>query len=123
MTTPVRAAILVGFEVAEVGFEQHGLEQLVDAVAGARGDGDHFGLAAPLDGLQALFGELRFDAIGLRVFLVHLVDRDDDRHVRGFDVRLIASIVCGMTPSSAATTRIATSVTFAPRARIAVNAS
>ena len=35
----------------------------------------------------------------------------------------IASFVCGMTPSSAATTRIATSVTFAPRARIAVNAS
>ena len=35
----------------------------------------------------------------------------------------IASSVCGMTPSSAATTRIATSVTFAPRARICVNAS
>jgi hypothetical protein len=36
---------------------------------------------------------------------------------------LIASAVCGLTPSSAATTRIATSVTCAPRARIAVNAS
>ena len=35
----------------------------------------------------------------------------------------IASIVCGMTPSSAATTSTATSVTFAPRARMAVNAS
>ena len=35
----------------------------------------------------------------------------------------IASIVCGITPSSAATTRTATSVTFAPRARMAVNAS
>ena len=35
----------------------------------------------------------------------------------------MASSVCGMTPSSAATTRIATSVTSAPRARIAVNAS
>ncbi len=35
----------------------------------------------------------------------------------------MASIVCGMTPSSAATTRIATSVTFAPRARISVKAS
>ncbi len=36
---------------------------------------------------------------------------------------LIASRVWGMTPSSAATTTTAMSVTFAPRARIAVNAS
>ena len=36
---------------------------------------------------------------------------------------LIASTVCGITPSSAATTRIAISVDFAPRIRIAVNAS
>ena len=36
---------------------------------------------------------------------------------------LIASTVCGITPSSAATTRIAMSVASAPRARIAVNAS
>ena len=36
---------------------------------------------------------------------------------------LIASIVCGMMPSSAATTSIAMSVTSAPRLRIAVNAS
>ena len=35
----------------------------------------------------------------------------------------IASIVCGMMPSSAATTRITTSVTCAPRARMDVNAS
>ena len=34
-----------------------------------------------------------------------------------------ASTVCGITPSSAATTRTAMSVTCAPRARIAVNAS
>ena len=36
---------------------------------------------------------------------------------------LIASMVCGMTASSAATIIIAISVTLAPRARIAVNAS
>ena len=36
---------------------------------------------------------------------------------------LIASMVCGITPSSAATTRITMSVTLAPRARIAVNAA
>ena len=36
---------------------------------------------------------------------------------------LIASIVCGMTPSSAATTRTTMSVTLAPRERMEVNAS
>ena len=36
---------------------------------------------------------------------------------------LMASIVCGMMPSSAATTRITMSVTWAPRARMAVKAS
>lgn len=35
----------------------------------------------------------------------------------------MASMVCGMKPSSAATTSTTMSVTFAPRARIAVNAS
>ena len=35
----------------------------------------------------------------------------------------IASMVWGMTPSSAATTRTMMSVTWAPRARMAVNAS
>ena len=35
----------------------------------------------------------------------------------------MASIVCGMTPSSAATTSTTTSVALAPRARMAVNAS
>ena len=36
---------------------------------------------------------------------------------------LMDSIVCGMMPSSAATMRIAISVTIAPRARMEVNAS
>ena len=36
---------------------------------------------------------------------------------------LIASLVCGITPSSAATTKMTMSVALAPRARMAVNAS
>ena len=36
---------------------------------------------------------------------------------------LTASTVCGITPSSAATTRMTMSVAWAPRARMAVNAS
>ena len=36
---------------------------------------------------------------------------------------LMASTVCGITPSSAATTKITMSVAWAPRARMAVKAS
>jgi hypothetical protein len=36
---------------------------------------------------------------------------------------LMASLVCGITPSSAATTRMTMSVALAPRARMAVKAS
>ncbi len=56
-------------------------------VARARRNRNHLRLAAPLDRLQAEIGELLLDAIGLRVGLIDLVDRDDDRHVRGADVR------------------------------------
>ena len=56
MTTPWRAAVLVGFEVADVGFEQHGFEQRVDALTGACRDRHHLDLAAPVDRLQALLG-------------------------------------------------------------------
>ena len=38
-------------------------------------------------------------------------------------VWLMASMVCGIRPSSAATTRMTMSVTLAPRARISVKAS
>jgi hypothetical protein len=50
----LRAALLVGFEVAQVGFEQHRFEELIDAFARARGDRNHFGFAAPIDRLQTL---------------------------------------------------------------------
>ena len=62
------------------------------------------------------------DALRIGVRLVDLVDGDDDRHPAAL-AWLIASIVCGMTPSSAATTSTTISVTLAPRARMAVNAA
>ena len=117
------AALLVRLELFEVGFEQARSRAADRCPSPVRAETrDHFDFAAPFDGLQAFFGELLLHAIGLRVFFIHLVDGDDDRHARRLDMRDRFS-VCGMTPSSAATTRIATSVTFAPRARIAVNAS
>ena len=40
-----------------------------------RRDRNHFDRAAPIDRLQTLFGKLLLDAIGLRIGLIHLVDR------------------------------------------------
>jgi hypothetical protein len=59
---------------------------------------------------------------GLGVRPVDLVDRHDDRHLRSLGV-VNRLTVCGMTPSSAATTSTTMSVTLAPRARIAVKAA
>src|SRR6185312_7208024 len=75
-----RAPIPVGLEIFDVRLEQHGFQQRIDAVARARGDRNHFDLTAPLDGLEPLVDELLHDAIRIGVRLVHLVDRDDDRH-------------------------------------------
>ena len=44
-------------------------------------DVDEHRVAAPLLRLEAELGHLRAHAVGLRAFLVDLVDRDDDRHV------------------------------------------
>ena len=73
-------------------------------------------------GVEALLGQLAAHAVGVRALLVDLVDRDHTGTPAAF-AWSIASTVCGITPSSAATTITAMSVTLAPRARMAVNAS
>ncbi len=84
MTTPRCAAILVGFEIVDVGFEQDRFEQFVDArrrfsptPEPSRRCRPNRRVADPSSASCCL------DAIGLRVRLVHLVDRNDDRHARG----------------------------------------
>ena len=67
-----------------------------------------------------MLGKLALDAFGLSFRLVNLVDGHDDRHICGFGVVDRFLHVCGITPSSAATTSTTMSVTFAPRARIRV---
>ena len=61
--------------------QQHGLQQLVDALALLGGDVDEHDVAAVLLGDQAVLGELGADLVGIRPVLVDLVDRHDDRHV------------------------------------------
>ena len=112
----------LAFELLDVRDEQDRLEQVVDALAGLRADGHERHVAAVLLDDDAALGELRLDAVRLGVGQVDLVERDDDRHLAA-RAWSIASTVWGMTPSSAATTSTAISVTRAPRARIAVKAS
>ena len=95
-----------------VGDEQDLLEQVVEVLVLL---GGHLGeLRRPIPRAGDLGRELALDAIAVRVGKVDLVDGDDDRHLRRAGVREIDSFVCGMTPSSAATTSTARSVTFAP---------
>ena len=105
-----------------VGDEQDPLEQPFEVHALLRGDLGELRCAAPVLGLEPFGCQLALDAVGVGVGKVDLVDRDDDRHA-GRRAWEIDSCVCGMTPSSAATTSTAMSVTLAPRARIAVKAS
>ena len=82
-TVPIAGRLGVGLEIQQVGHQQDHFEQQVEiAFLGARRDGHHDGVAAPVFGEQAAIGELLLDAVGLRVGLVDLIDRHDDRHLR-----------------------------------------
>lgn len=113
----------VGAEVQlSVSREQHGFEQLVDVQVLLGGDVDEHGVATILFRDQAELGELAADLLRVGTGHIDLVDGHDDRHLGGLSV-VDGLNGLGITPSSAATTRIATSVSSAPRARMAVNAS
>ena len=88
-----------------------------------RRDGRELRVAAPVLGLQALGRELglargRCSRPATSILLI--ATTIGTSAARAW---LIDSFVCGITPSSAATTSTAMSVTFAPRARMAVKAS
>ena len=116
--------LCVGVEL-ELGVrdEQDLLEEIVDPLAGLGGDVGELRRPAPLLRLEAraptsswrTFCEF---ASGLSILLTAT-----STGTSAALAWLIDSMVCGMTPSSAATTSTAMSVTFAPRARRAVNAS
>ena len=122
ITTPLAGASDRRLQFQHLGLQQHLLEQFVYAlpglwaIPGRTASPPHSSGPRPC----ATSSCLTRSAIGVR--FVDLVDRDHHRHVGRLGVAM-ASMVCGITPSSAATTRITISVTFAPRARIAVKAS
>ena len=73
--------VRVGGELLDLGRQQQALEQVVEALVRLGRDVDEHRVAAPLLGLEPELGHLGADAVGLRAFLVDLVDRDHDRHV------------------------------------------
>ena len=82
-TTP-RASSTAGAESSPISAdEEDQLEKVIDALLLERGDLRRRNLAAPRFEQHAAVGELLLDAVGIRVGLVDLVDRDDDRHLGG----------------------------------------
>ena len=78
-----RVAVGVRLQLEDIGRQDDGRQQVVDALAGSRAQVHTLMLAAVVARDDALLGELLVHAIYVRVVLVDLVDRDDDRHPRG----------------------------------------
>ena len=69
-----------------VGGQEHRLQKGVDVRALLGGDVDEHRLAAVLLGNEVVLGELLADLVGVGPLLVHLVDRDHDRHTGSLGV-------------------------------------
>src|SRR5882724_9614266 len=77
----------IGLQVEHVGLQQDHLEKLGNPRLGLRRNRDDRGIAAPVLSGEAVIGEPPLGAVEVRIGFVDLVDRDDDRHVRGASVR------------------------------------
>ena len=114
--------VRVGLELENFGLQQDRVQQLVDVGLLEGRDVNEHRFTAPIFGEKVELGQALLIFSGLAPGLSIL-----------FTATMIgtfaacacerASRVCGITPSSAETTRMTMSVTFAPRARMTVNAS
>src|SRR3954447_10403837 len=73
-------------ELFHLGHDEDRLEQLVEALVGLGRHVDELGVAAPVDGLEALAGHLAAHAVRVGALLVDLVHRDEDRDLGGLGV-------------------------------------
>ena len=80
---PDRVAVGVRLQLEDIGRKHDRRQQVVDAQAGPRAEVNALVLTAVVPCDDALLGQLLMDAVDVGVFLVDLVDGDDDRHVRG----------------------------------------
>ena len=83
---PASPAGGVALQLLQVGHHEDRVEQCVEVEVGLRGDVDELVVAPPLGGDDTALDHLGPDAVGVRVVLVDLVDRDDDRDVRRLGV-------------------------------------
>ena len=81
-----RRPLRVGLELLEVRDEQDHVDEVVEPDAGLRRHGHQRRVAAVLLDDDAGLGQLGLDPVGVRVRLVDLVERDDDRHLRRLGV-------------------------------------
>ena len=73
----------IRLELADVAHQQHHLEQKIEVLLLLRRHFHRDRSAAPLFRHQVELRQLALDPLGVRIRLVDLVDRDDDRHRRG----------------------------------------
>ncbi len=123
MTVPSAGPLGIGLEVQDLGLELDALEQRVEALAGLGRnlELERFAAHATRPRSSCWSSSVRTRcglASGLSILLIATISGTPAALAW-----LIASIVCGMTPSSAATTSTTMSVTLAPRARMAVKAA
>ena len=102
----------IGRQILDFSQQQYAFQQLVYAHPSVRGDLDHHVVAAPFLGYEAMFHQFRLtrsaSAAGRSILLMAAM-----MGTFAALAWLIASMVWGLTPSLAATTRTAISVTCA----------
>src|SRR5688572_5199194 len=81
-----RAALRVRAQLEDVSRQQNHLEQLIEVLPLLGRDGHHHGLAAPVFRHEIQLCQLTLDVVGVHAWLVDLVDRHDDGHVRSLGV-------------------------------------
>ena len=81
-----RLAVRVRLVVLHLSDQQNHFQQLIDALAGLRGNGHDDRVAAPCFVHQLVLGQLLTDAVGIGGRLIHLVDGDDRLHAGGLRV-------------------------------------
>ena len=71
----------IGFELQNIGLQLEHFQQMRNAFVGLGRHRREHRVAAPIFGGQAVFGQTLFDFFQIGIGPVHLVDRDDDRHL------------------------------------------
>src|SRR6202789_1487726 len=69
-----------GFQLEHLGLQQDAVDQLIHALSRSRGYRYEYILAAPFLGNHAVLGQLLLDLLRVGFRLVHLVQRNHDRH-------------------------------------------